>query len=540
MITERTIINGIIIGATLILVPFVISSMLGYDYAPALFFGSLLGLSVAFFVLKDVLCICPLVGTSIAGNLNFLPAPFNMLNAANIACILLILYYITGYVLIRQKRIKLGKPKLLWPILIITGICLYHTHSLSLGSLGTSTEGARVALLIYLAVFAYFCGINVNHPSIHVLSRLPLYCLVLTAISSIPFFLTTYYPGLAPYVYGATSNVNVDAFFDANAVAGATEGGIRRFGAFASIGGALELYLLAYYPIGTWVRPERWWVAGLSILCAIAAVSSGYRNVLFGFISMVMVVSWCHYSWRSIAVPVIALMGAVLVIFASTNNLIDLPTSKLPLIAQRSLSFLPGDWDPDAIESAKSSNDFRKNIQDVYISDYLDKSPWIGNGFEINTNDFNALSEELKRKGGGEQNAYLQAQTFIVGKLFHTGWISVYDAVGVIGGAAFLALGWSEISLLWRYILGPKANKRSPLFPVYVWLMGNILPMMISFFTVFGDFQATFIDLCLYGIVISQLLDLENTTKVPVASERKEAHEFSRIGGANYGYQTRY
>src|SRR5258708_19065 len=210
MMTERTIINALIIGASLILVPFVISSTLtGGDFVPALFIGGLFALLAAFFFLKDTLSIWPLLGSSIAGSLNFLPLP---LKPTHVFCILLILYYITGYVLIRQKRIKLGKTAFLWPILITTLIVLYHNHDLNVRVLGGNTEGAKPAILLYLVVLAYFCGINIGAPSVKFLSKVPLYSVILTALSNTPFFLTTFFPSLAPYLYYITDNVNVDAY----------------------------------------------------------------------------------------------------------------------------------------------------------------------------------------------------------------------------------------------------------------------------------------------------------------------------------------
>src|ERR1700722_10677220 len=117
MLTERAIINALIIGASLILVLFVISSTLTTDYALPLFFGALIMLGFSFFYLKDNLSLCPLLATAIGGRLNFLPlAP----EWPQIASLLLILYYIIGYVFIRQKRITVGKIRFFWPILILT------------------------------------------------------------------------------------------------------------------------------------------------------------------------------------------------------------------------------------------------------------------------------------------------------------------------------------------------------------------------------------------------------------------------------------
>jgi len=560
MVTERAIINFLIIGASFILVPFLVFSALTVDYhrfesyAPLLLLGGLVALAVAFFFLKETLSVWPLLCLGIAGSLNFLPLP---LQATHIACILLICYYITGYVIIRLKRIKLGKTTFLWPILITTAIVLYHNHSLHLHVLGGETEGGKPAFLIYLTVVAYFCGINLAPPSVNFLSKVPLYSVIVTGLSCIPFFLTTYIPSLAPLLYSVTDTVNVEAYVNAQTSSG-TGGELSRLGAFGALGEALQIYLLCHYPIGTWLRPERWWVVFLSLLCLVCVVASGYRNVLFSFALITMVATWGYYSWRSFFLPVGLFIVALIILVASNNNLIHLPENKLPIIAQRTLSFLPGDWDEEALEAAKASNDFRKNIIDVYIKEYMAKSPLIGNGFDINVEAFNNAGDALQ--GAGVDNGYLQAKTFIEGKLFHTGWVSVYDCVGIIGFLAFIVLAWNEmvltahfvfgsksdyryplfqfyVRLLCNFLFGSKADRRSSLYPLYIWLLCTVFNMIVPFFTVFGDFKQTFMNLCVLGIVLSQLSDIENTTEVPIVlPERKREAEFPRLKGAYGGY----
>jgi hypothetical protein len=536
MITERMIINALIIGASFILVPFVISSTLTFDYLPIYLLVGSLALALAFFVLKDTLCICPLLGGSVVGAMNFLPLP---LEAKHVACILLIIYFIMGYVVIRQMKIKVGKPKFFWPILVVTLILLYHNHALNVRVTGSDTEGGKPAILIYLAVLAYFCGINIATPSVDLLSKMPLYSVILAGISTTPFFLSTFIPGLAPVLYMFTSSVNVQAYVNSETGSGDMGGVSSRLADCVPLGMACQAYLLCRYPIGTWIRPERWWVGGLSLICVMLAIVSGYRSSLFGFTMLTMVGAWCYYSWRAIFLPVSLTILVLIGLIASTNNLIHVPTNKLPMIAQRSLSFLPGDWDEDAIESGESSNFFRKNIQDVYIKEYLKRSPWIGKGFSIDTKEFDYYTEAAGQGSRADQD-YYQAKVFIEGQIFHTGWLSVYDIVGIIGGIAFVALGSIEIWATARFVFGPKADRRSSLFPLYVWILCNLVTMMLSFFLVFGDFKDTFINLCIYAIVLSHLFDIENTTETPIGPpDRKGQVEFSRLSGAYYGYQAK-
>lgn len=539
MVTERNIINALIIGASVILAPFVISSALTFNYIPLMIFGGVVLLGIAFFVLKEKLCMLPLLGTGIAGALNFLPLP---LSATHVFCLLLILYFITGYVLIKQKRITIGKPRLFWPIIIITAIVLYHNHSLNIKAAGGGdTEGGKPAILLLLVVVAYFCAINMVTPSVKFFSKIPLYFVILTGVSNMPYFLTTAFPSLAPYLYIVSNNVNVTAYLDSQADASMKTEGVGRLGAFGPLGQAVQLYLICQYPLMTWLRPSRWWVIVFSLVSMVFVLASGFRNVLFDFGIVTLVGTWCYYRWHSFLFVGAGITALFLLLFASTNGLIPLHENKLPLIAQRTLSFLPGDWDQEALESAASSNGFRQDIQDVYVREYMWKSPWIGNGFDINVKEFDSLSQLLKINRGIADPAYIQAKTFIEGKLFHTGWVSVYDLVGIIGSIAFVILGINEVSMAAHLVFGPKADRRSALFPLHVWLLCSIVVTVVSFFAVFGDFGTTFPLLCIYGIALSHLYNIENKdAEVPVVRpDQANSAEFARLRETSYGYPSK-
>jgi hypothetical protein len=280
--------------------------------------------------------------------------------------------------------------------------------------------------------------------------------------------------------------------------------------------------------------------------------------MLVSYASIVIVATWCYYSWRSLVLPIIFFMAGLLVVLGSSNHVIDIPLNKLPVTFQRTMSFLPGNWSDDAVQSAKSSNDFRARIQDVYIQEYLDKSPWIGNGFDINTKEFNSYSDALDHGYPGQDKLYIEAKTFIEGKMFHTGWISLYDAVGIVGSLAFIVLGWNEIGVAAHFVFGPqkmprsflfplyawflsRRDSRSPLFPLYVWTLCISVNLMFNFVTVFGDFGGTLGYLCVYAIVLSQLYDIENSSDVPTPlPDHKRQGEFSRLIGTHYGYQSRH
>ena len=106
-----------------------------------------------------------------------------------------------------------------------------------------------------------------------------------------------------------------------------------------------------------------------------------------------------------------------------------------------------------------------------------------GNGYDIDKKVFDNYSDQLQR-GGGVDPQYTEAKTYIEGKIFHTGWISVYDCVGIVGTIAFVALAVNETLMAGRFIFGPKSNRRSSFFPLYVFILVNVVSSTIGFFAV--------------------------------------------------------
>ena len=535
MITERSIINALIILGVLIVMPFIISSaLIEFDYRPVAIVVGVATLMVSFFVIKDRLSFCPLLALSFHGIL----APINA-SLSNVACLVLILYYVTGYVLIRQKRIRLGMPRFFWPMLVILLIMLYHNHNLNVRLFGAEGGGQKPVLLMYLTVLAYFCGINLATPTTPFVSKLPWYMIVISFISSIPYAITTVVPGLAPYVALLTNQVNPYAYAEANSdvVSNEDEGQGERTPILGFLASPIQTYLLSYYPIGTWIRPDRWWVAGLSLICMYGTLLTGFRNSIFFYAITVLAATWCYYSWRALVIPIAIFTFLMVLITASSNSLISVPVNHLPKVVQRSMSFLPGDWDKDVLQSAESSNFFRQNIINVYMQEYARKSPWIGNGYDINMQLFNEYGASLFEASSRDERNYYQAKMFIEGKMFHTGWLGLYDAVGFVGGGAFLILILAELYTLAQWIFEPKVDRRSSLFPCYVWLFSSLVSFCVGFFVVFGDFSQAVQTLLVYAIVISQIDDLRKVSDIPDARTEADAgSEFTRPGGGRYGY----
>lgn len=321
---------------------------------------------------------------------------------------------------------------------------------------------------------------------------------MLAALSAVPYIVTTYLPGTAPFFYIFTDNVNVSAYSASMLL----DTDIVRNQAQAGVGATVMTVLLSYYPIYTWWRPHRWWVAIAAMGCVALVVMGGYRSGLAQFGLTIFVAVWCYSTWRALLLVPLIVLGMFLVAQLHSNHVIQLSAA-----TQRSISFIPGNWDPDVVNSTESSNEFRQKIQQVYLREDARKSPLLGNGMSYDTADFeryNYLARYSETADG-----YYGIESFVTSKMFHTGWISLYDAVGIVGFVAFLVLALSLIWVSGKMVFHREVDRRSLLFPVKVWMFSSMLPSIISYFTVFGDFKSLFPVYCYLAVLWTHLYRIE-------------------------------
>ncbi len=109
---------------------------------------------------------------------------------------------------------------------------------------------------------------------------------------------------------------------------------------------------------------------------------------------------------------------------------------RLPMAAQRALSFLPGRWDPVAVRDARASAQWRFFMweQMLTTNKYI-QNRWFGDGFGFSMRQFQ-LIQAAHAKGG---DAELQESFMIIGQV-HSGPISTIRFVGYVGLAIYMVL----------------------------------------------------------------------------------------------------
>ena len=372
--TVQKLVLGLITLGAFLAAPWLTNEFLGGNPLPLAFLFGLGFLLLFVFVLRDNCWIALPLCLPMTGSLNILPIKFS---PAELSILLVIGYVVLQLFMTERRSITLGPPQIWIPGILFAGVLLYHWGKgggLGLSMFGGEASGGRRFFSILLGMLVLPALLWFPLGKSPWLSRVPLLYLIGSIIEFTPFAISSAAPALSPYIYRVYSSVNLEAYAGAQAF---RDDSLVRVGQIGPLCLALQLALLCYFSPRDWIRPSRWFVIPISILTLGGTIWGGFRGVLFNY---VLITSICLFL-RSrflllVAIPFIAGLVALLVV--GQGSLFD-----LPLTIQRTLSPFPGKWDRGAVNSAESSNDFRSSIQKVYISEFMEKAGWLGEGYKF-------------------------------------------------------------------------------------------------------------------------------------------------------------
>lgn len=445
---------------------------------------------VAFFVLRENMWILIPCGVATGFEMRFLPIPFSL---GELATLLALGYLILAFVVMERRKIQFGPPMILFPLIGLCALIGYHWWNAGFGLrvLGSGEYiGGRANFNFLIGIIPYFVILTSGQTvSRRIVSFLPFLIAASYFASSIPFLISTFYPSTTPIIFTLFGEGNLMAFRASTSVVGLEEGGGGRLGPIGWFGYALQLGLISYYPIQTWLRPGRWWVAGVSIIAFILVALSGYRGYIATFGMLTLFGAFLHLRWKSIW---IWLAGGTIAIGMVLIQNAGFP---LPYTVQRSIAFLPGDWDYNVIRSTHDSNNFRETIQEIYWNDFAWNSPWIGNGFAISMEDL-AEKEKLENFGTTFEE---MVRTFILTKSLHEGELSLWDAVGIVGIFFLLLMSLGIVREMYknRDLIAP-----AKLTPLTTFAFVSLLVTYVRYFTVYGRLEVLVPQLCLFSAIL--------------------------------------
>jgi O-antigen ligase len=193
--------------------------------------------------------------------------------------------------------------------------------------------------------------------------------------------------------------------------------------------------------------------------------------------------------YRTNLAPILFVVGLLLAV-------VSLPfVQQMPLMMQRSLSFLPIEVSPLAKSAAEDSSDWRINIwKEVVptIPQYL----IVGKGYGMDARA-NEMSEAFRDFQSNDDGSGA-----IAASDFHNGPLSLIIPLGIFGVIGFLWFLFASIkTLINNFRFGDPENQQ-----INTFLLAYFLTKTVFFFAVFGSFQnelAVFVGLIALSVSIN-------------------------------------
>lgn len=493
-LTVQKLCIGLVVLAFFVLAPWMTSELLEGNSLPLISILAVGVLLVFLFVLKDRCWMVIPFCLPIDGRFNFLPLNFSMQETAVAA---VFCYIIIQIVMGRQIRWRLG-PALIWlPLSGLLAVFLYHWISsgdIGIRALGGTGWGGRKYFTIAMAVLSMPILFSFSGASYQDFQKIPFLYFAGVFMDLFPDTFTTFFPVTAPYIFRFYSAVNVAEYGKELMGNFGGEEGITRFQVFGRLGAAWGLMILCYFPVQKWLNVSKLWVVPSLLLGFVLTAISGFRSFIFNFI--VVLTSGLYATARTKAVLLLPLALAGALIIAGTQGTV----LNYPAGIQRALSFLPGAWNQRASQEAKTSNEWRQRIRDLFFAEYFPKHPLLGDGYGFDPNLARKQQELFLRIAAlAERDEYADVRSFIEMKQPHEGDICALLVVGMVGTAFFVAFCASLVIFALKTVLSTRPNQVQP---IQIWAFALLLQNSLSFFIVFGDLAPALFQLCPIGAIL--------------------------------------
>ena len=233
---------------------------------------------------------------------------------------------------------------------------------------------------IRLMIFANFAG------SV----ALPIYNTVLGLFPSLAIY------GASIYQSGTTSRAISEHLLGSDPNQG---GGRRAY--LARFSRPIMNLILAFKSPLQLIVPKNFGYLLLAAFAGVCVLLGGFRSGVAGYGMLVIVAAILHR--KPIQLVVMGLIGGpvIAVLLVLQGAVIELPSP-----AQRALSFLPADWNDDAVENAQDSSEWRFEMWEVALSsDRYIRNKWFGDGFGFTARE---LSYQMELMATGMAPADMQ------------------------------------------------------------------------------------------------------------------------------------
>jgi hypothetical protein len=345
--------------------------------------------------------------------------PFHILVAAGVV------KFLIADVVLRRTKLTMGSRFDAVMIMAFMSILILHGIHDRFGMrfFGSNLWGGKyyVNVILGLAAFVVIQSAPIKQ---NIWSILPYAVLAVVTFDLSIAIVTTIFPGSIYVIYPFYSAVSQLAIEDVLGVRGLDVS--ERIRAFGNFGFILTYVILASCSIRQLFSLSGLWRLLAAMAGLAGALYSGFRtSVIYVFLA------WLTAGIRDLrwmVLPLLPILVAGLFVLSFINS----EVVGLPKQMQRSLAFLPGNWDVEMLNDTVASNEFRFETWGLWWREYFPIHPWFGRGFGFKS-EYAKPSAYLNPGNDYRMNVE-------VGDI-HNGLFSALDSFGIIG--TLFLFGWN-------------------------------------------------------------------------------------------------
>lgn len=255
---------------------------------------------------------------------------------------------------------------------------------------------------------------------------------------------------------------------------------------------------------------QRPWLFAVYAICLFVALMSGKRMGMAAVIMAPLISAIMFRQYRYVVVALLLSLAASGVLVAGQGQWF-----KLPFLAQRALSWLPGDWDPELQGLAGGADEFRTELR-FMANELIKQRPLLGRGFAVNISD-TSTAVKMAQRGGGID---IQVAGYALGRSWHNRWLGYAADFGIPLSIIQLAIFISILVVSYRVFKDNPKGSYFAIFGAYVFLVTckDVVASWTSGHTAIDAFQRWWY----FGVVIALYLTTRKLTK-PRATSAKSA-----------------
>ena len=412
---------------------------------------ALIPVVVVFVKLKTNIWVLIPIGWLLSGRLPWLPLPFSVRDL----CMMAAIFFFTLFFATRAlpwKR-KVGTLDYLIYINLAYLATVYVRNPAGFWALQTSMVGGRPYFEVGLALGSYLILSRVQI-SDFIAKIFPLFFVIPAWSVAFMDLVARLIPRAAAPIAMMYSGVSAGGA--AGAIQQEARVGETRLTGMQWAGWSSVLALCAKYKPITLISPFYPFRLLMFGIATGAIFLSGFRSVMLFALVAFLLSTVLRGNMKDLWTAGAGMLLGLIALISVQGSLVQ-----LPLTVQRTLSWLPGDWDQKAVADAEGSTQWRVDMWGwAWNDDRILRDKIWGQGFGLSLDDLSLIAASLM---AGESGQTLlggsDRESFLITGTFHSGPLSAIKYIGIVGLALYYPLMCYMAWAAWRLCIRARGTK---------------------------------------------------------------------------------